>query len=49
MTNTHIRFTNKCCGGSLVISLDAPADVIPALDLHREFIQINAAGALHIS
>jgi len=36
----------KCCGGSLVIRLDAPLDITPALDPHLQFIQANAPAAL---
>jgi competence protein ComEC len=36
----------KCCGGSLVIRLDAPTDLTPALDPHLQFIQTNAPSAL---
>jgi competence protein ComEC len=40
------RDDNKCCGGSLVIRLDAPTDLTPALDSHLQFIQTNAPSAL---
>jgi competence protein ComEC len=40
------RDDKKCCGGSLVIPLDAPTDIAPALDPHLQFIQTNAPSAL---
>ena len=40
------REGRRCCAGSIVISLDAPLEVIPSLEAHGSFVASHAQTAL---